>query len=45
MVLVDDIKNDVIEDQAAEDVQQQVTSEESLAKGMKVVQASFLLIG
>lgn len=37
MVLVDDVKNDVIEDQAAEDVQQQVPSEESLAKGMKVV--------
>jgi hypothetical protein len=33
--LVNDKKNDGIEDQVAEDVQQQIPSEESLAKGMQ----------
>lgn len=37
MFLVDEKKNDGIEDQVAEDVQQQIPSEDSLEKGLKVV--------
>ena len=35
--LVDEKSNDGIEDQVAEDIQQQIPSEDSLEKGLKVV--------
>lgn len=37
MFLVDEKKNDGIEDQVAEDVQLQIPLEDSLEKGLKVV--------
>lgn len=37
MFLVDEKCNDGIEDQVAEDIQQQIPSEDSLEKGLKAV--------
>lgn len=37
MFLVDEKSNDGIEDQFAEDIQQQIPSEDSLEKGLKAV--------
>ena len=37
MFLVDEKRNDGIEDQVAEDIQQQIPSEDSLEKGLKAV--------
>lgn len=37
MFLVDEKSNDGIEDQVAEDIQQQIPSEDSLEKGLKAV--------